>query len=231
MIGTETRPARTPPPLAEVQSQYDAHAWRYDLLYSDTKSRIRHALLERPVLAITRRARSVLEIGCGTGRLLRKIPARKAIGIDISAASLRFARAKGLRVLQADAHCLPFAESSFDAVLAATGVLTYLEYDAAFAEFSRVLQRGGRLVVHQFAAHTWSLRNIPTAPELKALHLSSIEELDQPARRAGLVPVRHHFYRTLRIAPYLVPIPAWAPGSLWSHVIAIYERKERRAWR
>jgi ubiquinone/menaquinone biosynthesis C-methylase UbiE len=205
-----------------VQKDYDAHAWRYDLVYADRKSRLRHALLERAIIRMTASAERVLEIGCGTGRLMRKLRGKEIIGMDVSRKSLDFARAKGLQVLQADAHRLPFAVASFDAVVAATGVLTYLDYDSSFAEFSRVLTAGGWLAVHQFAAHTVHIRNVARSAKLSALHLRDVRELDEPALRAGLRPGRRHYFRTLRIPPYLLPVPG--TGSLWSHVIAFYRK-------
>ncbi len=214
---------RTVLPWQEVRDLYDGQAWRYDLLYADKKSRVRLALLERPVLRMVRRARRVLELGCGTGRLLRTLPGREVIGVDISARSLSFAREKGCAVVAADAHRLPFPEGAFDAVVAANGVFTHLDYEPAFTEISRVLAPGGQVAVHQFAAHTWHIRRVPR-PAVAAWHLRSIEELDRPAARCGLTPGERHYYRTFRFPPYLVPIPSWMHGSLWSHVFAIYRK-------
>ncbi|MCA9674618.1 MAG: class I SAM-dependent methyltransferase, partial [Myxococcales bacterium] len=65
-------------------------------------------------LAATRGARAVLELGCGTGRLLAQVDAPVRLGIDVAAGMLAHARARGLAVARADAHALPFADDTFD---------------------------------------------------------------------------------------------------------------------
>lgn len=91
----------------------------------------------------------VLDVGCGPGNILPQLgrQATLAIGIDASEVSLRLARDRpeGLpvRVLLADAHQLPFADASADAVLA-SGSLHHTGYAAkGFAELYRVLAPGG----------------------------------------------------------------------------------------
>src|SRR5262245_29581803 len=60
----------------------------------------------------------VLEIGCGTGLILGRLAgiAAEAWGVDLSPGMLRGARERGLRVVQASATQLPFADGSFDVV-------------------------------------------------------------------------------------------------------------------
>lgn len=93
----------------------------------------------------------VLDIGCGRGELLHH--AQKAgavaVGTDYAEAALGVARqAGGGRVLRCDAKALPFASKSFDRVFL-LGVVDHLhdwELRLAFAEISRVLRDGGRVV-------------------------------------------------------------------------------------
>src|SRR5690606_25417886 len=121
-------------------------------------------------------------------------------------------RQRGLAVVRADAQALPFADGSFDAILAPRGLFRYLDYERAFQECARVLAPGGRLAVHQYAARTWSLRDLartsirgptgapasgparasegparpaPARHDGDTLHVHHLEELCAPARRAG----------------------------------------------
>ncbi len=66
--------------------------------------------------------KSVLEIGCGDGRLTTRYHkiVGKIIGIDVALETLKIARERGLprtRFLSADALQLPFACCSFDSVI------------------------------------------------------------------------------------------------------------------
>jgi len=94
---------------------------------------------------------SCLDLGCGTGIAIPGLLARgwQVVGVDLSGDQLRVARqragAPGAWLVAADATALPFADTSFDAVVS---VLTHTDFDrpeAAFAEAARVLRRGGRL--------------------------------------------------------------------------------------
>ncbi|MBP6207838.1 MAG: methyltransferase domain-containing protein [Anaerolineales bacterium] len=62
-------------------------------------------------------ARRVLEVGCGTGAILREIPCA-VHGLDLEPASLAECRihAPGASLLCGDAHHLPYPDQSFDIV-------------------------------------------------------------------------------------------------------------------
>ena len=60
----------------------------------------------------------VLDAGCGTGGLLRRLAHRKAWGVEIASEGIRFCRQRGLdNILQASVTELPFRPNSFDVVL------------------------------------------------------------------------------------------------------------------
>lgn len=243
---------RRPPAPAAVAAAYDAAAGGYDRRHGDVRSERRFRIVDAPQLRMARGAGRVLELGCGTGRLLARTRAPVRVGVDLSAAMLARARARGLAVVRADAHCLPFAAGSFDAILAGKGLFRYLDYQRAFAECARVLAPGGGLAVHQYAARTWSPRELlpgrraATADREQragaggnaghALHVTHLDELYRPARAAGLRVVSTHLWRSVRVPPYAWPVPPWLPGCLWSHCTVIFGkpgrggRASRRPW-
>lgn len=121
----------------------------------------RQLALERPALraaldlAEVRPSERLLDLGTGTGAVLRELARRpsrpgEAVGVDVSAAMLAHAPAlpSSWRLVQADATDLPFGDASFDVAVAAY-LLHLLERDVfvrALAEARRVLRPGGRLV-------------------------------------------------------------------------------------
>lgn len=105
----------------------------------------------------------VLDVGCGSGVVTRAIaqrvtPGGSVVGIDPSPEFLRVAReyaeAAGLgstiewRV--ADCRRLPFADGTFDAVIAATVLAHVPGAEDALPEMVRVTRRGGRVAVFDF---------------------------------------------------------------------------------
>lgn len=92
----------------------------------------------------------VLDLGCGTGASRPYLPSDiRYIGVDLSRGMLRRAavRFPGACLVQADGHALPFAQGSFD-VLIAMGVLQHMALlDGAFKEIWRSTQGEGRIVL------------------------------------------------------------------------------------
>jgi SAM-dependent methyltransferase len=94
---------------------------------------------------------SCLDLGCGTGRALPALARAgwSVVGTDVSADQLEAARAYAedrVRLVQADAQQLPFADGAFDAVVS---ILTHTDFDdpqAAFTEACRVVRSGGAFV-------------------------------------------------------------------------------------
>jgi ubiquinone/menaquinone biosynthesis C-methylase UbiE len=97
----------------------------------------------------------VLDIGCGTGKLARRLAQRgsSVVGLDLCEPMVRQARGKlngdGSRVRLAvgDSEHLPFAAGSFDAVTCSNSFHHYPNQAAVVREMFRVLQPGGRLLV------------------------------------------------------------------------------------
>lgn len=211
-----------------IAADYDAGAAGYDARHGDRVSRARARMLDAPLLAATRGAYRVLELGVGTGRLLTQVRAPVRVGVDIAPAMLTQARRHGLTLALADGARLPFADRSFDAVLAGKGALRYLDPDPALAEAARVLCPGGALAVHLYGARTWTVLGPPPIVAPGRWELTTTAELVDRARAHALVAVNVRCYRPVRLPPYLLAIPAWldrrAPVQFWGHCVAVFRR-------
>lgn len=142
---------------------------------------------------------TLLEVGCGGGALLRDAirTGCRALAVDHSPDMVSTAREANhnsieegrLRVEQADASNLPFADASCSCAVI-TGVFQFLpEPERALAEIRRVLKPGGRLAMFTSSA---ALRGTPAAPEPMSsrLRFYEPEELETVARAAGFKQVR-----------------------------------------
>jgi SAM-dependent methyltransferase len=88
----------------------------------------------------------VLDVGCGSGEFAALLTASEVVCVDRSPAAVRSARAKGLTARRADAEELPFADGSFDVVVASWVLYHVADRARAIGEMARVLVPGGRFV-------------------------------------------------------------------------------------
>jgi SAM-dependent methyltransferase len=95
--------------------------------------------------------RRTLDLGCGEGRLLRDLTAlgHDVVGVDASPTMVAAARAADAHadVRLADAAALPFADASFDCVVAFMSLQDVDDFEGAIAEAARVLEPAGALCV------------------------------------------------------------------------------------
>lgn len=100
-----------------------------------------------------------LDLACGTGRLTRVLSLRgETIGMDSSAAMLAQARNKiEAPFAQGDAFQLPFADTSFDAVIALRFLFHFADVESFLKNISRVLEPQGITVFDTFlwSPRTW----------------------------------------------------------------------------
>ncbi len=131
------------PRMRRVAAQWDDLADTYRAMVHDLGARIEE--IDRPLLEIARG--DVLEVGCGDGRLLLKLPARSTRsvrGCDISAAMVAVAVGRGLDVVVAPAERLPLTDRSIDTYLSGYYALRNADLDRSCAEMARVLRPDGR---------------------------------------------------------------------------------------
>lgn len=140
------------------------------------------------------RASRVLDVGCATGFYLKwafeqGYGCRVLAGVDLSpvmlseaAARLRPAREAGVdvRLHEASAAALPFADDSFDALIC-NGVVKYLDDEmlsSFLAETARVLRSGGRVAVADFG-RSMALQSIIMPPGRLGIPMDHLRQADR----------------------------------------------------
>ncbi len=108
-------------------------------------------------------ARDILEIGCGTGafaeRLAAEHPDATVVATDQSQRFVALTAARGVVAQVADATDLPFADASYDLVIAMWMLYHVPDLDRTLAQVRRVLRPGGRfLAVTNGDEHVADLR-------------------------------------------------------------------------
>jgi ubiquinone/menaquinone biosynthesis C-methylase UbiE len=107
-------------------------------------------------LQLLPQARRVLDVGCGTGRLLRGArqcyPTAELVGVDLAGRMVATAIAVtptklAVRYVHGRAERLPFADDVFDLVFATLSLRHWTNAPAGIAEIGRVLTPGGMLVL------------------------------------------------------------------------------------
>ena len=165
-------------------ARFDARVRIYELYDASPEPWMRW-LFERLALSEGER---VLELGCGTGNVWRENAERVPKGValtltDLSPGMLGEARARltglplSLEQCVADAQALPFAEASFDVVIANHMLYHVPDRVRALGEVRRVLRRGGRFVAGtNHWTHLLELRELLTRFGLAGLLLAPLRD-------------------------------------------------------
>ncbi len=136
-----------------TRTRFDRWAPGYDRNWSQTLffDRVHRAVLGA---SADLRPRVVLDVGCGTGRLL--VRARNVfsdaqlVGVDVSPGMIEVARRKPaarFRFEVAAVEQLPFDDGTFDLVLSTISFHHWMDHKAGLREVARVLRWGGRFVL------------------------------------------------------------------------------------
>jgi len=180
------------------------------------------------------RARRVLDIGCGLGRLAARLtaPGREVLGVDLSPEMIARARTSsagtpGLRFECGDFFDLDPRDGRFDCVLSAA-VLHHMDADAAIARMIRLLSPGGRLILHDLRADdsladraraAWALAHLALGRLLRTGRLRSPKVVREAWARHGAGEVYLTFREAGSLAARMLPGSVMHYHWLWRYTI------------
>lgn len=131
-----------------AEEGYDLYAGFYDQTTAHLDSFERYDLLE---MLKGVKGMKVLDLGCGTGRMTKKLLelGAEVVGVDVSEEMLNVARKKcrGAEFVLGDSANLPFGEGEFDLVVASFLIVHLKGLEKSFDEVYRVLKPGGVFIV------------------------------------------------------------------------------------
>jgi ubiquinone/menaquinone biosynthesis C-methylase UbiE len=137
---------------ADVTARYDRIARFYDLV--DRPMDLLGGVARRRRRLLARARGATLEVGVGTGRNLGVYPPDLDVtGIDTSAQMLARARRRAdqlgvaVRLELADVHQLPYADATFDTVVATCVFCSVADPVAGLREVARVVRPGGQILM------------------------------------------------------------------------------------
>ncbi|MEM9564017.1 MAG: class I SAM-dependent methyltransferase [Actinomycetota bacterium] len=185
-----------------VAAIYDAWADGYDRDLQDWSYRAPAAVVDR-LLAVDQTPGPVLDVGCGTGLVGRRLAEAgfaEVSGVDLSPKSLEIAATTGayrdLTQLDLQSQPLPWPDDTF-AALVCVGVMTYLpDVEAVVGEFCRAVAADGSVLFTQ-RDDLWDERGTMAAIERLAVGgRCRIEAISDPqpylpaSDELGDVPIR-----------------------------------------
>jgi SAM-dependent methyltransferase len=138
----------------------------------------------------------VLEAGCGTGLILRRLDPKteQSVGIDLSAGMLSVARSRGLEVVQCPVDTLPFPDDCFDTVVSFKVLAHVPDIEGALRELTRVTRPGGHLLLEFYNRHSlrgWIKRLKPPSRVGQQFHDEDVfTRLDSYRSICGYLPPR-----------------------------------------
>jgi ubiquinone/menaquinone biosynthesis C-methylase UbiE len=177
-------------------STYDRH-WMQRIIFKP----IQRAVLQLAAEQVSRPS-AILDVGCGTGKLLKsaeaRFPGAKLVGVDAAIEMVRYAQTSNpigaIQFQQAMAEELPFPNASFDLVLSTMTFHHWPDQTKGIAEVARVLTPGGRWLLADFVASGFM------SPVRRLLTLHQIPEraaLESMLSNAGLKVVAERRIRRL----------------------------------
>ncbi len=135
-----------------ASADYDARAYDSLIPLQRYWQRRRH----RVITALSRPFERILDVGCGSSRILAAKP--EMVGLDIQLHKLRHARRFGNPLVHGSIFELPFADAAFDCVICSEVIEHIPADERPFDELARVLKPEGRLILGTPDYDRWSWR-------------------------------------------------------------------------
>jgi dolichol-phosphate mannosyltransferase len=88
---------------------------------------------------------AVLDIGCGSSRIIQDLP--DAVGMDILLPKLRFLRERHRHLVEGTIFALPFPDERFEVAICSEVIEHIPDHPQVFREVTRVLRPGGTLIL------------------------------------------------------------------------------------
>ena len=180
----------------------------YEIIYSSelnhwwykVRRKIVHDLIRKHCCLERGREFLILDVGCGTGALLKELDSYgAAYGIDFSEKALDFCKARSLaNVRLGSITGIPYPDDAFDLVLA-LDILEHVEDDLkALQEIKRVLRPGGICVLFVPAFQLlWGVTDVLGQHYRRYTR----PELTSKMRQEGLDIIRSSYFNTFLFFP------------------------------
>jgi len=133
---------------------YDRH-WMQRIIFGPIQRTVLQMAAEQ-----VGRPGAILDVGCGTGKLLKsaeaRFPGAKLVGVDAAIEMVKYAQTSNptgtIQFQRATAEELPFPNASFELVFSTMTFHHWSNQTKGIAEVARVLTPGGRWLLADFVA-------------------------------------------------------------------------------
>jgi ubiquinone/menaquinone biosynthesis C-methylase UbiE len=157
----------------------------------------------------------VVDVGCGTGRLLTKLrlalPGASLVGIDVSAGMIEVARGKpelsGVRLEVGSSEALPLEDASCDVVVSTISFHHWSDQAAGLRDVARVLRPDGHLLLVDFLVRG---RMAPLVRRFASGHGAGIRDEGELLRLISRASLRAQTLR--RVGPPASPLAIMTAG-------------------
>jgi len=179
----------------QIQNQFDRAAETYDGV-AWLQRQMGDALLKLISEADLATDAPLVDLGCGTGELLRKLAAsgfEHLTGLDLSEKMIEVAKEKtpSAAYVHADIESIPVEDESYFGVTS-NAAIQWCDLGEAVGEIHRVLQPGGSVFITSFVAGTlaqWEDAFLSNGFESRVHSLVDSAEIESIFRRADFHPV------------------------------------------
>ena len=159
--------------------------------------------------ALVPRPARILDVGCGTGALLRlaarRFPAAELVGVDPSAEMIKMANASDpqegrLRFVRAPAESLPLTSGYFDLALSTISFHHWADQSHGLQEVSRLLVSGGVFLLADHFVISW--QRVFFVGRRRTQRFHTRREISQMLHEAGFT--HREWHALYRVGPFRI---------------------------